>query len=185
MSRLTPETERCESRLKTFRAASGLSQSELADRVGLTRQAIYMIEAGRYLPNAMTALRLARALDCKVEDLFLLEDESPSVEAELLVDSGVRMKLWRAGGRFRALPLSAMGDASRGLVSADAIVAERPGRPKRRVVLQTLDEPATLERQVAVAGCDPALFVIADRLMRGPDPLPVVVWSMGSTDALS
>jgi molybdate-binding protein/DNA-binding XRE family transcriptional regulator len=185
MSRPPPATERYESRLKTFRAASGLSQSELADRVGLTRQAIYMIEAGRYLPNATTALRLARALECKVEDLFLLEDESPSVEAELLADSGNRMKLWKAGGRFRALPLSAMGDASRGLLSADAILAERPARPKRKVVLQALEEPATLERQIAVAGCDPALFVIADRLMRGPDPLPVVVWSMGSTDALS
>jgi molybdate-binding protein/DNA-binding XRE family transcriptional regulator len=185
MSRTARETERYESRLKTFRAASGLSQSELADKVGLTRQAIYMIEAGRYLPNATTALRLARALGCKVEDLFLLEEESPRLEAELLVDSGDRMKLWKAGGRFRALALPAMGDAFRGLLSADAIVAERPGRSKRNVVLQALEDPATLERQIAVAGCDPALFVIADRLMRGPDPLPVVVWSMGSTDALS
>jgi molybdate-binding protein/DNA-binding XRE family transcriptional regulator len=185
MSRPPPSTERYESRLKSFRAARGLSQSELAEKVGLTRQAIYMIEAGRYLPNATTALRLSRALGCKVEDLFLLEEELPSVEAELLEGSGDRVKLWKVGGRFRALPLSATGDSSRGLLSADAIVAERRRGTKAKALFQTLDDPANLERQIAVAGCDPALFVIADRLMRGTDPLPVVVWSMGSTDALS
>ena len=99
MSRPPPSTERYESRLKSFRAARGLSQSELAEKVGLTRQAIYMIEAGRYLPNATTALRLSRALGCKVEDLFLLEEELPSVEAELLEGSGDRVKLWKVGGR--------------------------------------------------------------------------------------
>jgi molybdate-binding protein len=120
-----------------------------------------------------------------VEDLFLLEEELPSMEAELLVDSTGRVKLWKSGGRFRALPLSAMGDSSRGLFSADAIVAGGDRRSKQPVLLQALEDPATLERQIAIAGCDPALFVIADRLKRGPDPLPVVVWSMGSTDALS
>jgi molybdate-binding protein/DNA-binding XRE family transcriptional regulator len=179
-----PPGERYESRLKSFRAAKGVSQIELAEKVGLTRQAIYMIEAGRYLPNATTALRLARALGCRVEDLFVLEEELPSMEAELLVDSTDRVKLWRAGGRFRALALSARGDASRGLLSADAIVSERRGRSKT-ALLQPLEDRVVLERQIAVAGCDPALFVIADRLMRAPDPLPVVVWSMGSTDALS
>ena len=185
MTRPPPATERYESRLKRFRGARGLSQAELAERVGLTRQAIYMIEAGRYLPNATTALRLARSLGCKVEDLFLLEEELPSLEAELLEGSGDRVKLWKVGGRFRALPLSATGDSSRGLLSADGIVAERRRGAKAKALFQTLDDPANLERQIAVAGCDPALFVIADRLMRGPDPVPVVVWSMGSTDALS
>ncbi len=185
MSRPPRAIERYESRLKTFRAASGLSQSELAERVGLTRQAIYMIEAGRYLPNATTALRLARALACKVEDLFLLEEELPRVEAELLADSGDRVKLWKAGGRLRALPVSAMGDPFRGLLSADAIVVDRGRGAKPRTALHPLEDSSTFERQIAVAGCDPALVVIADRLMRGPDPLPVVVWSMGSTDALS
>ncbi len=185
MSRPPPATERVESRLKILRAASGLSQGELAEKVGLTRQAIYMIEAGRYLPNAATALRLARSLACKVEDLFLIEDEVPRVEAELLSDSGDRVKLWKAGGRFRALSVSAMGDPFRGLLSADGIVVDRGRGAKRRTAFQPLQDPAILERQIAVAGCDPALVVIADRLMRGPDPLPVVVWSMGSTDALS
>ena len=70
MTRPPPATERYESRLKRFRGARGLSQAELAERVGLTRQAIYMIEAGRYLPNATTALRLARALGVTLAELF-------------------------------------------------------------------------------------------------------------------
>jgi molybdate-binding protein/DNA-binding XRE family transcriptional regulator len=186
--------ERYQSRLKILRAARGFSQAELGDDVGLTRQAIYMIEAGRYLPNATTALRLARALHCRVEDLFLLEEEDPrSVEAELLADAreagSNRMKLWKVGNRVWALPLSALGEPFHGLVSADAVLepAALGGRTKsrRKVSLQQHQEPDALERQIAIAGCDPALFVIADRLLRGAEPLPVVVWSMGSTDALA
>ncbi len=193
MPRSSPTSDRYQSRLKTVRTARGLSQAELAESVGLTRQAIYMIEASRYLPNATTALRLARALDCKVEDLFQLEEDLQSVEAELLGESGEaasadRMKLWKVGDRSWALPLSELGEPSRGLQAADALVSpssrDAGKKAKRKVALQALEDPTALERQIAVAGCDPALFVIADRMLRGPDPVPVVVWSMGSTDAL-
>ncbi len=190
MPQSSPASERYQSRLKALRVARGLSQPELADSVGLTRQAIYMIEANRYLPNATTALRLAKALRCKVEDLFLLEEDLQRIEAELLGESGEadsadRMKFWKVGDRSWALPLSAMGEPSRSLVAADALVL--PGmrkNAKRKVVLQALEDPATLDGQIAVAGCDPALFVIADRLLRGTEPVPVVVWPMGSTGAL-
>ncbi len=183
--------DRFQSRLKALRAARGLSQGELADRVGLTRQAIYMIEAGRYLPNATTALRLAKALECRVEDIFLLEEDFERIEAELpgaVADpaGAERMRLWRVHGRSWALPVSALGEPSRGLLSADALLSpeETVGRRRRRVALRALEEPGNYERRIAVAGCDPALFVIADRLLRGAEPLSVVVWSMGSTDAL-
>ncbi|HEY7699550.1 MAG TPA: substrate-binding domain-containing protein [Vicinamibacteria bacterium] len=188
---MTPD--RFQSRLKPLRAARGLSQGELADRVGLTRQAIYMIEAGRYLPNATTALRLAKALECRVEDIFLLEEDFERIEAELpegIAEPGSaeRMKLWKVQGRSWALPVSVMGEPSHGLLSADALLSTEEatgGRKRRRTLaLRALEDPALLERQIAVAGCDPALFVIADRLLRGTEPLSVVVWSMGSTDAL-
>ncbi len=189
MLRSSPANERCQSRLKSVRVARGLSQAELAKLVGLTRQAVYMIEAGRYLPNATAALRLARALGCKVEDLFLLEEEElPSVEAEAIAgrtEPGDRMKLWKVGGRTWALPLSAMGEPSRGFVSADGVLLERPAGGKHKLVLEALEDPAAFDRRIAIAGCDPALSVIADRLARGPEPIPVVVWPMGSTDALA
>ncbi|MBY0274331.1 helix-turn-helix transcriptional regulator, partial [Candidatus Binatia bacterium] len=61
-------------RLREVRAARGLSQQELAARCALTRQSVGAIESGRYVPNTGVALALARALGCRVEDLFALPD---------------------------------------------------------------------------------------------------------------
>jgi putative molybdopterin biosynthesis protein len=46
--------------LKSARVLKKLSQLELAERVGIKRQAIYDMESGRYMPNTLIALRLAR-----------------------------------------------------------------------------------------------------------------------------
>ncbi len=151
MPRSSPATERYESRLKVYRTACGLSQRQVAEKVGLTRQAIYMIEAGRYLPNATTALRLASALHCKVEDLFLLEEDLESVEAELLGEPGEaaspeRMKFWKVGGRSWALPLSAMGEPSRGLVAADALVSQPSRVPGRERAAKSSSRRSTIRR---------------------------------------
>ncbi|MCA9712564.1 MAG: helix-turn-helix domain-containing protein, partial [Myxococcales bacterium] len=48
--------------LRPRRVARGLSQSALADRVGVSRQALVAIEAGRQVPSTALALHLARAL---------------------------------------------------------------------------------------------------------------------------
>ena len=53
--------------------ADGMTQQELADRVGVTRQTILYIEKGKYSPTIGLALRLALVLDVRVEDLFELE----------------------------------------------------------------------------------------------------------------
>jgi putative transcriptional regulator len=52
-----------------------MTQQELADKVGVTRQTIFSIEKGRYNPSVGLALRLARALGVRVEDLFEIEGE--------------------------------------------------------------------------------------------------------------
>src|SRR5579863_7444757 len=62
-------------RLAGMRKARGISAVDLARQVGVTRQAIYAIEAGTYMLNTVVALRLARILDTSVEDLFALEEE--------------------------------------------------------------------------------------------------------------
>lgn len=54
----------------------GMTQQDLADRVGVTRQTILSIEKGRYNPTVGLALLLARELRVPVEDLFGLEGES-------------------------------------------------------------------------------------------------------------
>jgi putative transcriptional regulator len=60
-------------RLKVARAEKGLSQSDLADMVGVSRNTISSIEVGQFNPTAKLALILCIALDKKFEDLFYLE----------------------------------------------------------------------------------------------------------------
>ncbi len=71
-------------RLLATRTRLGLSQRELAGAAGITRQTIGGIEAGLYAPSAAVALRLAKALGCRVEDLFWLEDDLPTIQATLV-----------------------------------------------------------------------------------------------------
>jgi putative transcriptional regulator len=48
----------------------GMTQVELGDAVGVTRQTIIAIEQGRYSPSLETAFRIARAFGVRVEDVF-------------------------------------------------------------------------------------------------------------------
>ena len=62
--------------LRKYRFERGeLSQQELADIVGVSRQTIVSIERGDYAPSIKLVLLLAKKLDAKVEDLFILEDK--------------------------------------------------------------------------------------------------------------
>jgi putative transcriptional regulator len=56
--------------LKKLRVISDMTQEQLADAVGVTRQTIIAIEKGNYIPSTLLALRLAVRLSCIVEDLF-------------------------------------------------------------------------------------------------------------------
>ncbi len=52
-----------------------MTQQELASRVGVTRQTIIALEAAKYAPSLLLALRIARAFDVSVEAVFQLADE--------------------------------------------------------------------------------------------------------------
>lgn len=56
--------------IKAVRSEKGLSQSALADMVGVSRNTISSIETGQFNPTAKLALLLCLALDRKFEDLF-------------------------------------------------------------------------------------------------------------------
>lgn len=60
-------------RLREVRTAQGLSQLQLADMVGVSRNTISSIETGQFSPTAKLALLLCIALDRKFEDLFYFE----------------------------------------------------------------------------------------------------------------
>lgn len=64
--------------IKKYRRRKKLSQTELAQLVGLRRQAIYDMESGRYLPNTAVALKLAQILGCSIEMLFMEKGSPPS-----------------------------------------------------------------------------------------------------------
>lgn len=57
-------------RLKNIRSEMGMSQSQLADMVGVSRNTISSIETGQFNPTAKLALILCIALDKKFEDIF-------------------------------------------------------------------------------------------------------------------
>jgi putative transcriptional regulator len=60
-------------RLKVARAENSLSQGDLAEIVGVSRQTISSIETGQFCPTAKLALVLSIALDKKFEDLFYFD----------------------------------------------------------------------------------------------------------------
>ncbi len=62
-------------RIKVERARHDLTQEQLADLVGVTRKTINTVETGRFVPSTVLALKLARALHIRVEDLFYLEED--------------------------------------------------------------------------------------------------------------
>lgn len=62
--------------LPSRRAACGLSQGDLAEAVGVTRQTINSIERGRYNPSLDLAFKLASYFDCQIENIFQYEEET-------------------------------------------------------------------------------------------------------------
>ncbi|MBN1322293.1 MAG: helix-turn-helix transcriptional regulator [Thermoleophilia bacterium] len=52
-----------------------MTQEELAQRVGVTRQTIIALEARRYVPSLVLAMRIARVFGKSVEEVFILETE--------------------------------------------------------------------------------------------------------------
>ena len=58
--------------LEELRKASGLTQSELAEKVEVSRKSINSVENGIYIPTTLLALKIAKALNCTVDDLFQL-----------------------------------------------------------------------------------------------------------------
>jgi putative transcriptional regulator len=67
--------------LRVQRAIRDLTQADLAERAGMTRASVNAIEGGRMIPSIFLALKLARALDVSVDDIFsLAEEEQPERE---------------------------------------------------------------------------------------------------------
>lgn len=66
-------------RLKDLRTEKGLTQTELAARLGVSRKTVNTVENGIFIPSTLLALAMAETLGVTVEDIFCLEpDNSPT-----------------------------------------------------------------------------------------------------------
>ncbi len=153
--------------LTTLREQRGISVARLAAMVGVARQTVYAMEAGSFVPNTEVALKLARGLECKVEDLFCLTEDPPtpvgrSETASLLPGSedalpGQPVQLCRVGEQLVAtssVPVSWYFPPS------DATVA-RPPTKSGALRVNLTDNDREFGKRVLVAGCDPGISVLA------------------------
>ncbi len=155
-----------ETKLGELRLKRGLSAIGLAAAIGVSRQTIYAMEAGTFVPNTAVALRLAKALDATVEELFALSGVAPapalhSEQVMLLPDSalpqaGQAVQLCRVN---RKLIASTPSMIPWHFPAADAVVSSNPERfdSAQVQVFQTGD----FSNRILVAGCDPGISVLS------------------------
>lgn len=60
--------------VKVERAIHNITQAELAEKIGVSRQTINAIETNKYVPSTVLALKIAKLFHKKVEDIFTLEE---------------------------------------------------------------------------------------------------------------
>ena len=61
--------------VKVQRAIKNIGQSELAEKLSVSRQTIHSIESGKFVPSTLLALKLAKVFEVTVEEIFQLEDK--------------------------------------------------------------------------------------------------------------
>ncbi len=189
----TQDSAQFTNHLRSVRTKLGLSQGELAVRVGVTRQAVSAIESNLYLPTTAVALRLASVLSCRVEDLFSLVPTKDIVEG-ILIGSlpqaetsthPIRVKVSSVGKRTIIRPVTDLGEQLSFTVPADGYVTETSAKQSGTTVRVKLSrDREAIEQEISVAGCDPSIFLVGEHLRRSKDRTTVVGWTMGSMAAL-
>ncbi len=160
-----------ENHLAALRRKRGLSAAALAKAAGVSRQTVYAIEAGTYVPNTTVALRLARVLRAGVEELFALPPDAAAPEltaGEATVLPGAEVpqpgqpvQLCRVGRRLIASPPAPVAWH---FPDGDAIftgAAKTAARAKLRIYRAESD----FRNRILVAGCDPGISVLARHVL--------------------
>lgn len=159
-------TTRVKNRVAEIRKSRGVAAADLARSVAVSRQTIYAIEAGTYVPNTAVALSLARELEVTVEELFALQervdDPAESLAADLLSASppvkNQPVRVCRVGSRWVGVPVSA---SPYYLPEADGVI-RRARRTAGQVDLAVFArEEQGGQRRLVLAGCDPATGLLA------------------------
>ena len=163
-----------ENNLARLREKRGFSAAQLAAIVSVSRQTIYAMEAGSYMPNTALALKLARALESGVEDLFALAGDYPAPELRTesvtmlpgsdAIEPGQPVQLCRVDKRMLAAapsPVQWYFPASDGVVTEG--VARKPAGKAvaAKTKVQVFHAAENFRNRILVAGCDPAISVLA------------------------
>lgn len=159
-----------ESRLAQIRKRRGIGASDLARRVNVSRQTIYAIEAGTYVPNTELALHMARELEVTVDELFSLRAAAPtapeSVTAEVLSASppakGQPVRICQVGSRWVSVPVPSTPYF---MPEADGIV-KRTSRTTGRADLMVFAKDEASQKRLLLAGCDPATSLLSNMVER-------------------
>lgn len=159
-------------RVREFRETRGISQTDLARRVGITRQSLHAIETGGYVPNTTIALRLGKVLNQPVEALFSLEADDAGREIRIAVGAPAgskRLLLADVSGKLVGHPLEGARGYQEGFAAADLMLDRASGR------MNFLTPPDELRRTALIAGCDPSLGILCQRLLQ-TDPSVRARW---------
>ena len=156
---------RVQNQVSSIRQGRGIGATELAKRVGVSRQTIYAIEAGTYVPNTEVTLRLARELEVSVEELFSLgtekQEESATVSSEVLsampVSKGQAVRVCQVGNRLISIPVNA---SPYSLPEADGIISKM-GRSPHKAELTVFAKEEGVGKRLILAGCDPAIGLVS------------------------
>lgn len=176
-----------DNRVREKRQILHLSQKQLADLAGITRQAICAVEANQYSPSTSVALKLAQLLRCRVEDLFYLKGDGEVIEGELIgaLPKGlhkIRAQVSQIGARILVRPLAGLGELPVLSTIADGLILG-PGSDAKHVKVELFENRQALSRNIVIAGCDPAMFLASEHLkQRAEDNL--VPCLMGSSTAI-
>ncbi|HEY6538100.1 MAG TPA: substrate-binding domain-containing protein [Candidatus Dormibacteraeota bacterium] len=159
-------------RLRLARMAAGLSQSQLAETCGVSRQAIAGAEAGVWSPSLAVALQLARALGATVDQLFATGAKGRPVAATALApgDPGARARITRVWDRWVSLPLARDRALVAGFAPASGVLGAVAGSAQLWGA----------GRSLVVAGCDPALPLLAGPIAAAGEGWSLDWWSCGS-----
>src|SRR5262247_1561023 len=133
-----------ENRVREKRQTLHLSQKQLADLAGITRQAICAVEANQYSPSTSVALKLAQVLRCRVEDLFYLKGDGEVIEGELIgpLPKGrhkVRAQVSQIGARILVRPLVGLEELPSLSTTADGLILGPGGSDSKHVKVQLFE----------------------------------------------
>jgi molybdate-binding protein/DNA-binding XRE family transcriptional regulator len=153
---MAPGPHSLRNRLREHRLRRGWSQDELAGRAGVSRAGVSAIEMNRLVPSAAAALSLAKALGCRVEDVFSLADDSRGGGAWAWPPERSPLRYWCAevAGRVLRYPVEANG---LGILEHDGVYRDGAMVDGGRA------DPG---RTLVMACCDPAAGLLVSELAR-------------------